>query len=918
MPERVAGPAPARYCMSLLLLVMLTAALPAGDKTQHPVVAGFERFYAGPGKDVGGWLLLSELNCISCHRPEGKDVAAKSAPLLDQVGSRVKHTYLRKFLSSPHKVKPGTAMPDVFAGDADRAPKVEALVHFLAATGLPKHERPDRKLANSGKDVYHKIGCVACHGTRDAKGDAAKVLPTSLPLGDLRAKYTVGSLREFLEKPHQTRPSSRMPDLLNPKEAAEVANYLLQGITTPLPGSSGGNNMKYAYYEGDWEKLPDFDKLKPRATGEAEDFDVHVARRAGNMALKFECYLHLPRAGSYSFHLTSDDGSKLWIDGKLVVNNDGIHAPATKSASVELFKGTHKLVAAVFNAGGGVELGLEIEGPGRGRQPIGTMLSLTEAEAEKVAQAAPKDEDSLQVDSVLVEKGRGLFASAGCASCHQLKTKLPPHVSAKPLTSLRPENGCLSGKPAHGVPWFPLSPSQRTALVAAIKKPNVATAPAEVVQRTLVTFNCYACHERGKMGGMQEELNAYFMTTQQEMGDEGRVPPSLNGVGAKFVPGYLARILDKGSDDRPYMHTRMPGFGAANVGHLVKLFADLDPSQPVSAVSFEQPPAKVKAEARHMVGAQSLGCIRCHTFAGKKAEGVQGIDMTLLTQRLKRDWFHQYLLNPNQFRPGTRMPTSWPDGASLLPKVLDGKAPTQIEAIWTYLADGTKAKLPIGTNKQFIPLTPTDEAIIYRNFIEGAGPRAIGVGYPEKANLAFDANDLRLALVWQGAFIDAARHWTDRGSGFEPPLGDSVLSLPAGVSFAVLDSLQDPWPTKRGRELGYQFRGYSLSKDQRPTFRYSIGTATVEDRPDAVAGASPGIRRTLKVTGPADSLYFRAAVGDKIEALSKGWYRINGDWRIRIEAAGEPQLRQSGGKTELLVPITLRDGQAQLVQEFAW
>ena len=54
-------------------------------------------------------------------------------------------------------------------------------------------------------------------------------------------------------------------------------------------------------------------------------------------------------------------------------------------------------------------------------------------------------------------------------------------------------------------------------------------------------------------------------------------------------------------------------------------------------------------------------------------------------------------------------------------------------------------------NKTSIPLMPTSEAIIYRNFIQGAGSRAIGVGFPEHANLAFDANEIRLAMIWQGA-----------------------------------------------------------------------------------------------------------------------------------------------------------------------
>ena len=137
-------------------------------------------------------------------------------------------------------------------------------------------------------------------------------------------------------------------------------------------------------------------------------------------------------------------------------------------------------------------------------------------------------------------------------------------------------------------------------------------------------------------------------------------------------------------------------------------------------------------------------------------------------------------------------------------------------------------------NKQSIPLVPTTEAIIYRNFIQGAGPRAIGVGFPEHANLAFDANEIRLAMIWQGAFIDARRHWTDRGVGFEPPLGDNILHLPAGVSFFVLAKPEEPWPTKSAKELGYKFKGYRLTDDQRPTFLYSFNDIKIEDTPNAV------------------------------------------------------------------------------------
>ena len=66
-----------------------------------------------------------------------------------------------------------------------------------------------------------------------------------------------------------------------------------------------------------------------------------------------------------------------------------------------------------------------------------------------------------------------------------------------------------------------------------------------------------------------------------------------------------------------------------------------------------------------------------------------------------------------------------------------------------------------------------------------AGTRAIGVGYAEKLNLAFDAESCRLAMLWHGGFIDAARHWSARGAGFEKPLGDKVLHLPPGPAIAI-------------------------------------------------------------------------------------------------------------------------------------
>lgn len=904
-----------RLALACLTILFASATSVAGEKSAGPVVPGFARFHgSGEGDAVeGGRLLIPALKCRQCHQPNDGKVNMQSAPILDGIGTRVKRSYLTDFLSDPHKTKPGTTMPNLLAGldDADKKEKVAALVHLLASTGSPTHVRPDAKGISAGRDLYHKVGCVACHGTCDAKGDQAKLFAASVPLGNLKAKYTLASLRAFLDNPHQTRPHGRMPGVVIGKEASDIANFLMQGTSGPLSTT----NVKYTYYEGAWKSLPNFAKLKPIATGEATDFDIGVARRLNNCAIKFDGFLKVDADGDYTFHLTSDDGSKLWVGDAVVVNNDGVHPPQHKTGKVKLAKGVHKLVVGVFNAGGGFELNVEVEGPGIARQPLSPLV-YPSAEAVKPKEIEP---EIFVAQPALIAKGKGYFASLGCANCHQLQGE-KKRLTATALEDLKPDAGCLSAAPKKGIPYYGLSTAQQTALKAAlVKKEAGPAAPKVAIARTMASMNCYACHERDKIGGVTDDIKAHFTATFKEWGDEASIPPSLNGVGAKLNTAYFKKVLEQGAHDRSYMNTRMPKFGPG-VTNLVELFEKVDETAKAPKVEFAEPIAKVKAAGRQIVDKQAFNCINCHNFGGVKTGGVQGLDMAIMTERLKKEWFHNYLLNPTKYRAGTRMPTSFPDGTTPLKNILGGKADAQIEAIWVYLADGKSAKIPSGMNSASIPLIPITEAILYRNFILGAGTRGIGVGYPERAHLAFDANDLRLAMIWQGGYIDARRHWTGRGEGFEPPMGDNIMHLPAGVSFYVLAKDDEAWPTKKAKELGYKFSGYNLSDDQRPTFVYSFNEIKIEDFPTAFeTKANPAIRRTLTLTtpNPIDKLYYRAAVADKIDADKDGWFRIN-EWRMRIEAEGTPVIRKAGTKMELLVPVRFKGNGAKIVQEYVW
>ncbi len=64
-------------------------------------------------------------------------------------------------------------------------------------------------------------------------------------------------------------------------------------------------------------------------------------------------------------------------------------------------------------------------------------------------------------------------------------------------------------------------------------------------------MNCYACHSRDGMGGPEISRNPLFKTSMKEMGDEGRLPPPLDGVGDKLQRSYLESILDAGCRRTP-------------------------------------------------------------------------------------------------------------------------------------------------------------------------------------------------------------------------------------------------------------------------------------------------------------------------------------------------------------------------------
>lgn len=152
----------------------------------------------------------------------------------------------------------------------------------------------------------------------------------------------------------------------------------------------GKSGLNYSYYEGNWKKLPNFKTLQPKKTGKVENVTLQPKQRNDHYAFTFDGFIEIAKAGSYTFYTSSDDGSKLYINGKEIVNNDGLHATTEKSGRIELVKGTHAITIAFFEADRGEMLAVSYAGPDIKKTKIPNNILFSEG---TVTQQEDKDDD---------------------------------------------------------------------------------------------------------------------------------------------------------------------------------------------------------------------------------------------------------------------------------------------------------------------------------------------------------------------------------------------------------------------------------------------------------------------------------------------------------------------------------------------
>ena len=741
------------------------------------------------------------------------------------------------------------------------------IVAGIADHGLSSRQR--------GLVLLDELGCVACHAHHG--GDAR----SGPALAGVGARLRDGHLTAFLADPLGVEPGTTMPDMLRAlggrardRATAELTAYLLS-------------------FAGDGAAVVD-------AAGTA---DASAARARGQ-----ELYLTM---GCIACHVPRDEA--------------GFESPLAGSAPLGDLAAKYRpgALRAFLLAPHAVRPSARM--PDFGLSPamandLTSFLLGAAGEASTATDApAPPAPD-------LVAAGRQRFAALRCANCHGLADATRPAAPQPPaMADVDPARGCLSG----GVgawPYYALTAAQRDDVGAALEQlEEPLPAEARIVHQ-LAQRNCLACHARGEYGGIGAERGAYFLSADPSVGHEGRVPPPLTGVGAKLQRDWLADAIAHGQSVRPYLRTRMPGFGAAFADGLTTLLTATDelPALELRPLPNKREDAKKIVDlGRELVGDNGMNCVSCHFFAGQRVGAMAAVDLVDSTrQRLRPEWFAHFMRDPFAFKPGTLMPQFFPDGESTRPELGDGDRERQIEAMWHYLAKGRNVGAPRGMRRPPIELVVGDEAVMLRRSVQHTGKRGISVGYPGGVNLTFDAERLGLNQIWWGRFVDAGGVWRGQGSGQARILGKPRFELPNGPAFAALANSDAPWPTQTRRELGHRWLGYDLDDEQRPSFRYTCGDVTITDTPrevviDTPAAGALALQRLLLLEATADTtLSFLVARHSRIEASDVTNFVVDGKLAVGIlSEVGDDvtcRVREVGETRELLVEIPVRDGRTEL------
>lgn len=140
---------------------------------------------------------------------------------------------------------------------------------------------------------------------------------------------------------------------IRPVSAASSATFTKVVLTPSTAFSDMVPGIRYRYFEGEWDSLPPFGAMIPRKEGVLPNISFSPRSQEDHFGFEYAGWVTVPENAVYSFYTDSDDGSRLYIDGSLVVDNDGLHGMTEVRGIAALAGGAHAIRVTFFEKTGG-------------------------------------------------------------------------------------------------------------------------------------------------------------------------------------------------------------------------------------------------------------------------------------------------------------------------------------------------------------------------------------------------------------------------------------------------------------------------------------------------------------------------------------------------------------------------------------
>ena len=494
-----------------------------------------------------------------------------------------------------------------------------------------------------GRLLFAQLNCAACHADASllpAKGAGMPEHGQNAPLlADLGTKYKTPFLADWIFDPHAVRPHTLMPKLFAgagaEQKAADLAAMLTQGAApkeTRLdlkPAPQGGALFANLGCIGCHQR-PD-----------AEGKDAHDRIPLGHVGDK-------------------------WRGDALV---DFLKDPAKNYPST--------------------------------RMPH---FRLEEAEATQLAAYLVANSRMVKRQALAGDATRGaaLLVSAGCLNCHAGM----PATTQPPLAKVLKagDKGCLGPdeKTRGAAPDFALTPAQRASLQAFLATDLASLrqdTSAEFAERQIKNLGCVACHARDgnvstwtKVDGEAKKLRDALPPKEHVEGEpvpDAPIPP-LTWLGEKLRHDWMSKFIAGQVEYKPrtWLIGRMPGF--AHYADGLALGLNHQHGLPQKEAAEAAPDAEKVAAGEKLIGADGgFNCITCHAVGDQAATAVfeaPAINFAQSAERLRKGYFHRWVLAPTRIDPDTKMPKyADPEGMTQMTDPYEGKGPVQFEAIREYI-----------------------------------------------------------------------------------------------------------------------------------------------------------------------------------------------------------------------------------------